>query len=58
MNEYCFVMIHDYLNGCSAATVVVGVTLDQQYAYNWLHTEISEFISKRVEQVLFYPTAP
>lgn len=58
MNEYCFVLIEDYLNGCRVATTVAGVTLDQQYSYNWLYAEKPEFVQRRVEQVLFYATAP
>jgi hypothetical protein len=54
----CFAMIENYLNGCSAASKVVGVTLDQQYAYNWLHSESTPFVSRMVQVVPFYEISP
>lgn len=54
----CYAMIENYLNGCTAATKVVGVTLNQQDAYNWLHGETMPFISRRIEMVPFYETTP
>lgn len=51
---YCYILIEDYLQGCRAATQVVGATLNQQYSYDWLVAQAPEFVSRRVEQVIFY----
>lgn len=52
--NYCYVLTEYYLQGCQAAFKVVGVTLDQQYSYDWLKSPAPEFVSRRVEQVIFY----
>lgn len=54
----CYALIENYLNGCTAATKVWGVTLDQQYAYQWQYMEVPEFVSRMVQMVPFYETAP
>jgi hypothetical protein len=54
----CFVLIENTLIGCAASSNVTSVTLDQQYAYNWLHDEVNEFVSRMVKVVPFYEVAP
>lgn len=50
------VLIEYYLNGCDARLKVVAVTQDPQFAYDWLNTDVGEFINRETLQVPFYTT--
>lgn len=52
----CYVLIENYLNGCSAYRKVISVTLNQQESYDWLRAVpdlYPEFINREVIQVPF-----
>lgn len=55
MNEHAFVLIEDIQLGCRVAIDIVGVTLDQQYAYDWSLEPTDEFKTRRVEIAQFLP---
>lgn len=55
---FCYVLIENYLNGCSAERRIVSVTLNQQESYDWLQAIplfYPEFINREVMQVPFTP---
>lgn len=59
MNEWAYVLIEYYLNGCRAGIQVVAVTLDQTYAYQWQQqTSIDEFTTREARQVPLLPPTP
>lgn len=49
----CYVLIENYLNGCNAAIVIVGVTTNQNDSYIWLKSESRDFVSRQVKEVPF-----
>lgn len=54
----CFVLIENYVNGCSVQTAPVGVTLNAQYAYDWMQSEPPPFINREVREVPLYEVGP
>jgi hypothetical protein len=53
---FCYVLIENYLNGCTAYRKIVSVTLNQQESYDWLQAIplfYPEFINREVQQVPF-----
>jgi len=50
------VLIEYYMNGCDIRMRIVAVTLDHQYAYDWLNAFADEFITRETKQVPFLTT--
>ena len=59
MQEYCYVLIEYYLQGCRAGVQVVAVTMDQTYAYQWQQAgALDEFTTREAKQVPLLPITP
>lgn len=46
-----YVLIEWFLMGCDAQMCIVGVSSSQQYAYNWVQANDSEFTRREAKEV-------
>ncbi len=53
MNTWCYVLIEGVIVGCLNKITIVGVTLDQQYAYNWQQEADGVTVTRSARQVQF-----
>lgn len=53
MNPWCYVLIQGEIIGCLNKIIIVGVTQNQQYAYNWQQQADGVTITREARQVAF-----
>lgn len=49
-----YVLIEWFLMGCDAQMRIVGVSANQQYAYNWVQANESEFTRREAREVQLF----
>ena len=53
MPDLCYALLETRAIGCKYEILVIGVTFNQQYAYNWQQEETSLAIAREARQVPF-----